>query len=262
MRPIKKLASLFLCLLLAAAFSGCDALPMMGFDDYDVSGYIQALLDSSYRNAHEAFMTVTQADQAAAQENNSSTVQNAAVNFCNTYGLSPTEAQMATLEEIMGLALSQARYTVKEEQKVNSGYYIEVDVSPIVNFAGLSAQLDTLRAQAENEAEAANRSASPTSTPEPEDSEDEEEEDWYGEDEDEPTPSPSPAPTPTPAPQVDAYELYIDKVLEYCREQIASIRHQEQSITIALDILQTSAGELQLDLNQLDTIDRTVLLFE
>ena len=40
---------------------------------------------------------------------------------------------MDRLEEIMGRALTQARYTVKEEQKVDTGYYLEVDVSSITN---------------------------------------------------------------------------------------------------------------------------------
>ena len=33
-------------------------------------------------------------------------------------------------------------------------------------------------------------------------------------------------------------------------------------MTITLDIRQTEEGELQLDTNQLDTIDRTVLQFQ
>lgn len=260
MRRVKKLSALLMSLLLAAALSGCDFLPSMGFDDYDVSSYIQALLDSSYHNAHEAFMAAAQTDQANAQQNNTSTVENAAINFCNAYNLSPTDEQLATLEEIMGLALSQSRYTVKDEQKVSTGYYLEVEVSPIVNFMGLAEEFATLRGQAQDEANAANRPEEPVSTPEPEDEDGDDDWDEWGEEE--PTPSPSPTPEPTPEPpKVDAYELYIDKVLEKCREQIAQIRYQEQNITVPLDILQTAAGELQLDLNQLDTIDSTVLLF-
>jgi hypothetical protein len=58
---------------------------------------------------------------------------------------------------------------------------------------------------------------------------------------------------------VDANSLFVDKVVAYCQEELSSIRYGSEPVTIALDIRQTDAGELQLDTNQLDTIDKTVL---
>ena len=54
-KKIKAWGLLVLAALLAFALSGCD-IPMPGFADYDVSGYIQALLDSSYHNSHDSFI--------------------------------------------------------------------------------------------------------------------------------------------------------------------------------------------------------------
>jgi hypothetical protein len=53
----------------------------------------------------------------------------------------------------------------------------------------------------------------------------------------------------------------MEKVLEYCQGQLSSIRYQEQNVTIALDIRQTPTGELQIDLNQVDALDKTMLMF-
>ena len=50
-------------------------------------------------------------------------------------------------------------------------------------------------------------------------------------------------------------------MLEYCQGQLSSIRYQEQNVTIALDIRQTPTGELQIDLNQVDALDKTMLMF-
>ncbi len=61
---------------------------------------------------------------------------------------------------------------------------------------------------------------------------------------------------------MDANELYVEKVVEFCRQQTSAVRYSGQSVTISLDIRQTAEGELQLDTNQLDTIDRTVLQFQ
>ena len=61
-------------------------------------------------------------------------------------------------------------------------------------------------------------------------------------------------------PLVDPRELYLEKALEFCRQQAASVRFGTAR-TMSLDIRQTSEGELQLDLNQIDSIDNTVLQF-
>ena len=56
-RKTRKAGALLSALLLTLMLGGCE-IPMPGFADYDVSGYIQALLDSSYHNSHSGFMTV------------------------------------------------------------------------------------------------------------------------------------------------------------------------------------------------------------
>ena len=69
----------------------------------------------------------------------------------------------------------------------------------------------------------------------------------------------SPSPAPGASSTVDANKLFVDKVLEFCKKELANIQYDSQSRTIALDIIQTEKGELQLDLNQIDTIDKTAL---
>ena len=78
------------------------------------------------------------------------------MNFCNAYGLTPSDAQLDQLEEVMRQAFLQARYTVKDEEKVEEGYYLEVEIDPIVNFSGLEDQVAQLRSEAEYEATQAN----------------------------------------------------------------------------------------------------------
>jgi len=258
----KKIAAFLLAVFTAFSLGGCD-IPMPGFADYDVSGYIQALLDSSYHNAHEGFMSVVGATEQTAAEYHTTTVENAVVNFCNTYSLNPSDGQMEQLREIFSGILQQAQYTVREEKKVDTGYYIEVEVAPISNFSNCSAQLQALRSQAQQEADAANAS-------EPEESESSEDdeggEDWddgwgeedWGDDGEEDTPIATPKPSAVP--QVDPSELYLTKVVEFCRQQAGTVSYGVPR-TMSLDIRQTEEGELQLDMNQLEKIDETVLQF-
>lgn len=264
---------------MALLLTGCS-LPMTGFADYDVSGYFRALLNSSYKGDNTEYVSLAGTSEEEAAQNNTTTVQNAAVNFCNTYGISPSDDQLAQLEDVMRQALNQADFTVKDEQKVEGGYYLEVEIVPIVNFRGLESEIDTLREEAQKEATAANSQSS--AYEEDSDTSDTGDEygydsyddgygdsydqdsgnDYgYGENGDEDSSS-SQAQEEEPAKTVNANELFVDKVVEYCQGQLSNIQYGTEAITIALDIRQTSEGELQLDTNQLDTIDRTVLQFQ
>lgn len=250
---------------MALLLTGCS-LPMTGFADYDVSGYFRALLNSSYKGDNTEYVSLAGTSEEEAAQNNATTVQNAAVNFCNTYGISPSDDQLAQLEDVMRQALSQADFTVKDEQKVEGGYYLEVEIVPIVNFRGLESEIDTLREEAQKEATAANSQSS--AYEEDSDTSDTGDEygydsydDGYGDSYDQDSSS-SQAQEEEPAKTVNANELFVDKVVEYCQGQLSNIQYGTEAITIALDIRQTSEGELQLDTNQLDTIDRTVLQFQ
>lgn len=251
-KTCKAFAAMALAAVLALCLGGCD-IPMPGFADYDVSSYIQAYLDSSYHNANESIVALGHTTAQAAADNHATTVENAVVNFCNTYGLAFTEEQQAQLREVFSQVLQQAQYTVREEQKVDTGYYIEVEVTPITNFSDCSAQLQALRDQAQQEADAANEAQAEEG--EAEDGGEDEDDSWEDEDG-----GPIATPAPTPVPLVDPRELYLEKALEFCRQQAASLRFGTAR-TMSLDIRQTSEGELQLDLNQIDSIDNTVLQF-
>ena len=276
---------------MALALAGCTLpLPTSGFADYDVSGYFQALLDSSYKGNNTAYVNVTAVSEEEAQKNNTTTVQNAAINFCNTYGVLPNDEQLSQLEEVMRQALVQADYTGKDEEKVESGYTLEVEVDPIVNFSDLEDEIEKLREEAEEEATQAHTQYS-SSRDEDEDTDSDgygygdEDSDSYGygdedsdssddgygyDDEDSDSSEDgydygiddSESSTSSDGNVVDANAIFVDKVVSLCQEQLSDLRFSGETVTVTLEIRQTDEGELQLDTNQLDTIDRTVLQFQ
>ena len=186
----------------------------------------------------------------------------------------------------MRQALRQADYTVKDEQKVDGGYYLEVEIDPIVNFSGLEDTISQLRTEAEEEATLANSSSSQNEDSYGSDDStygydggsygdgnDDSYGDGYGDSYDsysdegsygsysgeDSSSSDEEETSQADSEPVDANSLFVDKVVAYCQEELSSIRYGSEPVTIALDIRQTDAGELQLDTNQLDTIDKTVL---
>ncbi len=264
MRSLKKLTVLLLSAALAVSLWGCD-IPVPGFADYDVSAYIKALLDSSYHDDNGELMEIASISEDKAKENNTATVENAAVRFCNTYGISPSDDQLRELQVIMKQAFALTRYTVKDERKVDTGYYLEVEIAAITNFESRQADIDKLKTEAQQEASAINN-PKPAGTPE---SSGGSEEDGGGEDggeddgeegEEESSGPSAPAPAES-GEKVDPNDLFVEKVLEFCIRELNNVSYDPETRTVPLDILQTEKGELQLDLNQIETLDQNVVRF-
>ena len=136
-------------LVLLVHLAGCS-IPQAGFADYDVSGYIRALLDSSYLNDNQRLSDLS-GRTVADGENSQTTAENAAVRFCNAYGIYPAEDQMAQLDQLMAKVYLGARYSVEDEVKTGQGYTVEVTVYPITNFAGLGERLAAVQETAAQE---------------------------------------------------------------------------------------------------------------
>ena len=239
MKKVKRYAALLLCAAVLLAAAGCSIFPTPGFAEYDVSGYVKALLDSSYHGDHDAIKEISGVDDAGAQANSDTTVENAAIYFCNNYGISPSDRQLDELKAIMRQAFALTKYTVKEERKVEGGYYLEVEVAAITNFEGRSADIDRLKIEAQDAT-----IGSSGNTPSSEGDDD-------GKD---------PA-SSAPQAGTDANSLFVDKVLEFCKSELANISYDPDTRSLPLDVIQTEKGELQLDMNQLDAIDRAVIRF-
>ncbi len=243
MKNWKKGLALCLAAVLAAALSACS-IPKPGFADYDVSAYVQALLDSSYHDSHGDLVEITGVSEEDAIANNTTTVENAAVRFCNTYGIYPSDEQLQELEVVMKQAFALTKYTVKEERKVENGYYLEVEIASITNFEGREEDIAGLKAAAEAEAsgagaiqpssQAGDSSSQVSSEPEP----------------------------PAPAGEtVNAEDLFVEKVLEFCVRELNNVSYDSDTRTMPLDILQTEEGELQMDMDQIEKIDQAVIRF-
>lgn len=123
MKNIKKIISLILIAAMALSLTGCQP-PVQ---DYDVSGYLRAVLDCCYLGETEEYIAFTGATQEQAEEVHNTTVANAAVRFCQKYKMNADEEQMDKIEEIMAEALAHSQYTVFKKVETDYGYDVKVE---------------------------------------------------------------------------------------------------------------------------------------
>lgn len=253
-------AKLFSALLLILTFSGCNIIAP-GFSDYDVTGYIHAVLSSSYLQDHASYIEFTKKDEAYAAENNAATVENGAIYFCNTYGLYPNEEQMVKIKELMADTYRLAKFTVKEKVKTDAGYDVEVSVEPLTIFQNCTAEFENALNGIKNgtlHVGGTGSTVTPKTENETSDPADEnlEEDDLLNEDEQ----SSGEESSVDAVNALDENALFIDEVIRICREKLNGTPTYGSTASVTMNILQSKEGDLSLDMNQIEQIDKTVLL--
>lgn len=257
----KRIIALGLSILMLMGLTGCDNLPANKFNDYNVSGYIKALLDSSYKGTHSNYVNYSNETEAAAVENSRITMENGAVQFCNTYDVSPTDAQMDAIVAFITQAYALTKYVVKEEEKTTTGYSVDVEIQPLTTFTNNASAFVAAynKAQSDAQNQTNNSNSSPYSSKSSEAAEDDWDQDWDEDWADESEIAPTPSPTPQP---VDPAQTYADEVIRICKETLSGgTPTYGSTVTITLNILLDESGNLSLDTTQIEEIDLTVIQF-
>lgn len=251
---------ILLSLVMVLSMTGCDKIPMLGFEDYDVSGYMEGYLESSYLKVNTAYMEVTGATQERAQENNEVTISNAANEFCSEYSILPDDDQMTELKQVIEEAYLKARFSVADEQKTSTGYYVEVKMEPLKNIKDCAPLLNETKEKIRAKYEQGVSSAV--------DSDDglynkqDNSGDYYEEDEDDD--DEEGIEPPMSEPEVDYDKMnreIVSELIQVVRNSLLTASYEDET-TIILDILLNEKGELLVDTTQLNLIDKTVVLIK
>jgi len=259
MKIKKLLVYVLTAVLLVTGFTGCSILQPQ-FADYDVSGYISALLKSSYLGDHDDYMVFAKTTVQNSEENNTATISNAAINFCNAFDIYPSDEQLAAFEAIMASAFKLVKYKVKDEQKIDTGYYIEVEIEPLLMFQELNGSIEQARADSKKHL-LEGQSAITESSGDEESDTGETDSDYYDEYEGSEAESSLPEEGTNTEP-LDENTAFVNEVVRLCQQALSQpSQSYGSSIVIPLDIRQTDAGELQMDLMQIEKIDDTVISF-
>ncbi len=257
---MKKRITAFLgVVLILLTATGCNVF-RSEYPDYDVSGYIKALLDSSYLGQNEELIDITNQSEEKANENVNLTIDNGVIYFCNAFqiGDRASESQKNEIREIVKSAYALSKYSVAEKQETTSGYAVNVEIEPLSVFTDILPQAEELRLNKE-----ALMNQAGLEIPFTEDTASEEEQDLSDEfDSDESIDDEIDSETNTS--EIDEetlFSAYIDEVIKMSKAKINEPPVYDRKVTVKMDILRTDKGELKLNTVQLQEIDEKVVLF-
>ncbi len=258
---MKKILCCLTAIIMTLSLAACDSIPLPGFEEYDVSGHIGAILESSYYQNSTKIMEITSETPEAAAEYYSVTVRNATTRFCNTFGINPAADQMAELETVIGEAYRLAKYTVQPEVKVSTGYTIDVEITPLTNIRDSAGEFEEATQRI---AEKYNQQAIASATNDDGQANRESDTDEYadnGEEDYDGDASSDNFEEPIEPPPIDTDAMnreIIAEMIQLIRNSLLVPSYGEMT-TVTLDILLEDNGDILLDTVQMDRIDETVL---
>ncbi len=133
---------IFSVVLMVCMFTACTTVREL---ELDVTGYIDALLLSTYDGVHENYIAFSGVTDQEAEYNHEICAENAAFKFFEEHKLNPDEAQIERLKQVFFAAYALAEYSVGEKTETENGYVVNVTYSPFLSISNLSAQVTEIR---------------------------------------------------------------------------------------------------------------------
>ncbi len=133
----KRAAALALGLVAAMGLSGCGELSNLIRSGFDASGYVQGILDCTYKAAYDQYMKLTDATQEEAEEAYEGGIEAEAQTFMQMCTIDADLVSDETLEGIKDFyrrVYQKSKYEVKDAVKSDSGFFVEAVIEPIDIF--------------------------------------------------------------------------------------------------------------------------------
>lgn len=130
-----------LAIAIAAAFTGCRVRKA----DFDVTGYIRAVLDCSYLSDSDDYITFTDATEEEASDFMKTTFNNAAVRFFTKYEMNASDEQITKMESVLKKAFANSKFTVQDKTGNSSGYHVVVDYDIQTTFSDITDSIKALQ---------------------------------------------------------------------------------------------------------------------
>ena len=132
-----KAAALLLAVAMIVSLSGCDELSNLIRSGFDASGYIQGILDCTYKAEYDQYMQLTDATEEEAQAAYESGIDVESQTFMSYMGIDTSLVSEETVEGIKDFyrrVYQKSSEEVKDAVKTDTSFAVEVVIDPIDIF--------------------------------------------------------------------------------------------------------------------------------
>lgn len=125
MKFIKKIISVLLCLSFTILLGGCQS-------DFDVEGYVEGILDNTYKGISTSYVKTVDITLSEAQQEHESAMNSATTLFLQAFSLSNVSTTTYNkFYQFFDEVYKNASYEIKKVETSGNGYEVELTVNSI-----------------------------------------------------------------------------------------------------------------------------------
>lgn len=134
----KKSLVVLISMLATVCMSGCSAVSLLTQGEFDASGYVQGIMDSTYKGEFDKYIELTEDTKENAQAAYETVMDTKAQAFATYTSVTLTDESKAKFVEYSKQIYKNAKYEVLEAKKIDNGFQVDVVISPILLLQNIS----------------------------------------------------------------------------------------------------------------------------
>lgn len=120
-----------ICVLMTMSMSGCSAISLLTQGEFDASGYVQGIMDSTYKADFDKYIELTDDTKENAQGAYEKVMDTKAQVFATYTSVTLTDESKAKFIEYSKQIYNNAKYEVLDAKKTENGFTVDVVITPI-----------------------------------------------------------------------------------------------------------------------------------
>jgi len=134
----KKSLVVLISMLATFCMSGCSAVSLLTQGEFDASGYVQGIMDSTYKGEFDKYIELTEDTKENAQAAYDTVMDTRAQSFATYTAITFTDESKAKFVEYSKQIYKNAKYEVLEATKTDNGFKVDVVISPMLILQNIS----------------------------------------------------------------------------------------------------------------------------
>ncbi|PXV89103.1 uncharacterized protein DUF3568 [Lachnotalea glycerini] len=137
---VKKGLAALLSILLILCLNGCSTINLLTQGEFDASGYVNGILDSTYKGVFDQYIKLTEDTEENAQKAYDAVMEAKAESFANFVSVNLTDETKAKFIEYSKQIYQNAKYEVKDAIKTDNGFTVDIIISPMTIMQSIATE--------------------------------------------------------------------------------------------------------------------------
>lgn len=132
------IALVIMNILLVSFLSGCSTFSLLTQGEFDASGYVQGIMDASYKGEFEKYIELTQDTEESAKTAYEAVMESKAEGLANYTAVTLNDEIKAKFIEYSKQIYQNAKYEVSDATKTDKGFTVDITISPMLILQSIS----------------------------------------------------------------------------------------------------------------------------